>query len=101
MIQIHAPRFALGRLIATPAALAAIAEEGMAPFEFVARHVRGDHGDLDEHDRLANAEAMWSGGRILSVYPLAKAGKRLWCLTEATDDRGHRAVTTLLLDVDY
>jgi len=101
MIRIQTPRFALGKLVATQAALAAIAEEGKAPFEFVARHVRGDHGDLDEHDRLANAEALRSGGRILSIYPLAKTGERLWCLTEATDDRGQRAVTTLLLASDY
>ncbi len=59
MIQIHTPLFSLGKLVATPSALAAIKEEGKRPFDFVARHARGDWGDdLSEEDRLLNDESV-------------------------------------------
>lgn len=39
------PRFSLGRIVATPAALDALAEAGQQPLEFIQRHARGDWGD--------------------------------------------------------
>lgn len=102
MIQIQAPRFPLGKLVATPAAFAAIKEEGMTPFAFVARHARGDYGDdLSEEDRLLNDESVKDGSRILSAFVLSKAQERLWCITEAVDDHGQREATTLLLSHEY
>ena len=102
MIQIQAPRFSLGKLVATPAALAAIKEEGMTPFAFVARHAKADWGDdLSEEDRLLNDEAVRDGSRILSAFVLSKAQERLWCITEAEDDHGQREATTLLLSSEY
>lgn len=37
-----APRFTLGRILATPGAIAAMEEAGNVPAEFLDRHVRGD-----------------------------------------------------------
>ena len=102
MIQIQVPRFSLGKLVATPAALAAIKEEGMTPFAFVARHARGDWGDdLSKEDRLLNDEAIKDGSRILSAFVLFKTKERLWCISEAEDDSGQREATTLLLSSEY
>ena len=102
MIQIQAPRFSLGKLVATKAALAAIKEEGMTPFAFVARHAKADWGDdLSEEDRLLNDEAVKDGSRILSAYVLPKSQERLWCITEVQNDHGQREATTLLLSHEY
>jgi hypothetical protein len=102
MIQIQAPRFSLGKLVATPAALAAIKEEGKNPFDFEARHARGDYGDdLSDEDRLLNDESIKDGSRILSAFILANTQERLWCITEAENDHGQREATTLLLSSEY
>lgn len=102
MIQIQAPRFSLGKLVATRAALAAIREEGKTPFAFVARHAKGDWGDdLSEEDRILNDEAVRDGSRILSAFVLSKAQERLWCITEGENDHGQREATTLLLSSEY
>jgi hypothetical protein len=102
MIQIHTPLFSLGKLVATPSALEAIKEEGMRPFDFVARHAKGDWGDdLSEEDRLLNDESVKDGSRILSAYVLPKTQERLWCITEAQGDHGQREATTLLLSSEY
>src|SRR4051812_40270862 len=45
------PRCDLGRLVATPGALEALGNAGQIPDEFVRRHVAGDWGDVDDHDR--------------------------------------------------
>ena len=45
-------RFSLGRLVATPGALQALAEAGDSPASLLQRHVVGDWGELDEEDRL-------------------------------------------------
>ena len=44
------PLFALGQVVATPGALAALEAAGQAPHEFLVRHVTGDWGDLVEED---------------------------------------------------
>jgi hypothetical protein len=89
------PRFALGQVVATPAALAALEEAGQFPQEFLHRHMRGDWGELDEHDRTANELALRHGGRLLSAYT-TKNGVRIWIISEAD-----RSATTILLPSDY
>jgi hypothetical protein len=42
--------FRLGDLLSTPAALAALFRGGQTPLFFLARHARGDWGDVDEED---------------------------------------------------
>ena len=91
----RALRFPLGRIVATPGALAAFERAGESPLPFLARHGAGDWGELDEHDREANERAVRQGERILSAYSLG-TGERLWLITEAD-----RRLTTFLLPSEY
>ena len=100
MVDIARPRFELGHVVATPAALSALEASGQAPIEFLHRHVRGDWGDLSEGDRECNEEALSDGSRILSAY-ITGSGQKLWIITEAVNDRGRRASTTILLPDEY
>jgi hypothetical protein len=89
------PLFPLGRLVATPGALAALERSGEQPGPFLRRHVMGDWGDVESGDAKLNDEAVGEGTRILSAYR-TKAGDRLWIITEAD-----RTATTLLLPEEY
>lgn len=93
--MILAPKFSLGDVVGTPGALQAIEESGQTPSFFLDRHVRGDYGDLDQHDLLQNEEALIHGDRLMSVYQTLK-NVRIWIITESD-----RSVTTLLLPDDY
>jgi len=100
MIAVNKPRFKLGQVVATPDVLAAMAKAGQQPWEFLARHVQADWGIVDAKDAEANDEALKDGSRLLSAY-LLKTGEKLWIITEAEDDHGNRAATTLLLPDEY
>jgi hypothetical protein len=95
-----AKKFSLGRIVATPRALEALAAAGQSAGEFLARYVTGDWGDLDEEDRQANDAALIDGSRILSAYTL-RTKERLWVITEATNEVGLRDCTTILLVSEY
>jgi hypothetical protein len=97
---IKKPLFSLGRIVATPGALEALQAAGQSPGEFLARHVTGDWGDLDAEDRSLNNGAVRDGSRILSAY-VTRKGERLWVITEAADEQGHRFSSTLLRPEDY
>jgi hypothetical protein len=86
--------FELGRVVATPAALAALEAARVAPRDLLARHQAGDWGDLAAFDRRENARALLTGARILSAYR-TPAGK-IWILTEAD-----RSSTCVLRPEDY
>jgi len=109
------PRFALGRVVATPGALALIHATNSNPFVLLAKHVIGDWGEIDPEDVVTNEDALEHGLRVLSVYrlPLQAAvekgaapaqpsqeaddhDNRIWLITEAD-----RSVTTLLLPEEY
>lgn len=62
--------FPLGQILATPGALAAIADAKSDPVIWILRHAAGDWGDLSRDDMIANAQALRHGGRILSSYVL-------------------------------
>ena len=100
MVDIARPRFELGRVVATPAALSVLEASGQTPHEFLHRHVFGDWGDLSDGDRECNEEALTDDSRILSAY-ITTSGQKLWIITEAVNDRGRRASTTLLLPEEY
>ena len=95
MVPLNKPLFHLGRVVATPGAVEALTEAGQKPWEFLARHVQGDWGDLSEGDRQANDQALKDGSRLLSAYQ-TKTGQRLWIITEAD-----RSSTCLLLPDEY
>ena len=95
MIDLKKPLFDLGQVVATPGALAALEEAGQSPSEFLTRHVHGDWGMVDEHDRQANDGALQDGSRILSAYVLT-TGTKIWIITEAD-----RSSTCCLLPEEY
>ena len=87
-------RFPLGEVVHTPG-VAAIFGDDMGPvYGMLARHQRGDWGELDEHDREVNAEALAHGNRLLSAY--RHNDTRVWIITEAD-----RSSTTVLLPEEY
>ena len=92
---VNAARFPLGRIVATPGALGALAESGECPSSFIKRHVTGDWGQLDAEDQRENELSLVHGFRLLSAYTLSN-GTKLWIITEAD-----RSVTTLLLPSEY
>ena len=90
-----AVHLALGRLVATPGALAALKERGRGPQEFVERHVAGDWGDVGEDDWRANELALQRDQRLFSSYRV-DASLTVWIITEAD-----RSATTVLLPSEY
>lgn len=88
-------RFELGRILATPDALAALEASNQSPGEFLDRHASQDWGEVCEEDRRLNDEAVVSGERLLSSYRTRK-NVVIWVLTEAT-----RSATTILLPENY
>jgi hypothetical protein len=96
------PKFAPGVVLATPGASEAFNRNNQTPFEFLQRHLNGDWTDTDlgEEDRQANEQALVDGSRLLSAYRLAD-GTKMWCITEAVGENGHREATTFLLPQEY
>ena len=87
----------LGQVVATPGALAALSDAGVALTGYLARHARGDWGDaLPAEDKVANDRGLRYGERLLSAYRLPGTGVKLWIITE-----WDRSVTTLLLPSEY
>ena len=93
-------KFPLGRLLATPGALRVLEEAGQSPAVFLDRHARGDWGDVCDDDKQANENSLVDGSRLLSSYKTARNVK-IWIITEAADDQGHRVASTLLLPEEY
>jgi len=82
-----------GRILATPGALQLV-EEGVDLLVCLKRHLTGDWGDLDEHDRGENDFALKNGFRLLSAYNTPRG--KVWIITEYD-----RSVTTFLLPSEY
>ena len=104
--------FELGQVVATPGALDASraeweripawAREGAIQgaeavlFTFLARHARGDWGEVGPEDARENDFSIKNGYRILSAYTLPLTGVKVWIITEAD-----RSSTTFLLPEEY
>jgi len=102
MIAVNKPSFKPGKIVGTPLCLEAIEQAGQTPWTFLARHLAGDWGIVDNEDAQANNEALKDGSRLLSAYLLNDAARtKIWIITEAVDDNGHREATTLLLPEEY
>jgi len=85
------PRFPLGRIFATPGALALNVDLAA----YLRRHHCGDWGDeLCAEDKQANEDALHYGTRLLSRFS-TPAGS-IYVITEA-----NRASTTILLPSEY
>ncbi|MBI5769790.1 MAG: hypothetical protein HZA93_18585 [Verrucomicrobia bacterium] len=88
-----AARFRLGRIVATPHALATLPNAEI--LHAIQRHHAGDWGDVCATDRAVNDLAFVEGTRLFSVYH-SQTGTKFWIITEAD-----RSVTTVLLPEDY
>jgi len=86
-------KFALGKVVATPGALAALTQDDLQ--QGLGRHQAGDWGDLDDDDRASNDRALIDGTRLLSAYKSA-CDTKFWIITE-----WDRSVTTVLLPDEY
>jgi hypothetical protein len=89
-----APRFSLGRIVATPGALATMEDQGISPSSLLARHVAGDWGNVPPEDAAENELSVRAGFRILSSY--GEGDARLWLVSEAD-----RSSTTILRPDEY
>ncbi len=87
------PLFELGQVVSTPGALDALSREDIG--DALARHHRGDWGEVGRHDWRENETALREGFRLLSVYRGANAVK-FWVITEAD-----RSSTCVLLPEEY
>lgn len=86
-------KFSSGQIVLTPTALNTLSQTDVQTA--LVRHLRGDWGDVDEHDRKENELSLQRGFRLLSVYHAAN-GTKFWIITEAD-----RSATTILLPSDY
>ena len=100
MISVNNPKFQLGQTLATPGALEALEQARQSFWTFLAKHARGEWGQLDAEDAALNDEALKDGSRLLSAY-LLKDGTKIWIITEAEDDNGKREATTILRPEEY
>jgi hypothetical protein len=107
LMAVSTLRFSLGSVVATPGALALLAQHGVEPAELLSRHLSGDWGQVSADDAQANNHALKHGDRLLSAYVLplrdsgaarddTPAGDRVWVITEAD-----RSSTCLLLPSEY
>ena len=97
------PAFSVGQLVATRGVFD-LAYEDTAFAQFVqkclARHVKGDWGDVDSEDKQANDQALKQGDRLLSAYKDDRFPRHgvstIWIITEAD-----RSATTILFPDEY
>jgi hypothetical protein len=85
-------KFQPGTIVTTLGALDVATREQIAVI--LARHLRGDWGEVDHEDAAANERAIKDGERLLSVYDVN--GEKLWVITEA-----NRSATTVLTPDEY
>ena len=93
MTTVPFAKFRLGRIVATPTALAYLTHEDIR--RGIERHQAGDWGDVGEEDRKENEFSLTRRLRLFSVYH-AESGVKFWMITEAD-----RRSTRVLLPKDY
>jgi len=85
------PKFALGQTVITANAKAVLPELDVVLA--LQRHHSGDWGDVDNHDRQVNEDALRNGDRLVSIYKSVR-DKKFYIITDGD-------VTTVLLPEDY
>ena len=91
-----APLFDLGRVVATPGAMALLASAGENSARLLERHASGDWGEVPPEDARENERSIKYSFRIVSAYHVGGAGERVWIVTEAD-----RSSTCILLPSEY
>ena len=89
------PLFPPGEVVSTPGALEAMQAANVSPLALLRRHLAGDWGDLDKHDKRLNDLAIEDGTRIFSAYEITPTSK-VWLITEAD-----RSSTAFCLPSEY
>ncbi len=89
-------KFQLGRVVATPGAMALLEKQGVHPGTLLERHGTGDWGDLGKEDKCLNDQAITSENRILSMYHVPDQHHRVYVITE-----WDRSSTCILLPQEY
>lgn len=88
--------FSLGQVVMTKG-IADLVDAGKVDIlPLISRHSTGDWGDVCSHDRQLNDDAVESGNRILSCYPISSEVGKVWIITE-----WDRSYTTVLLPDEY
>lgn len=95
MVAENKPLFKLGRVVATPNAMAELEKANESAMPFIQRHHCGDWGNLCDDDKMVNNKGVKSGSQLLSSYFLS-TGQEIWVITEP-----NRSVTTILLPEEY
>lgn len=88
-------RFGLGACCITGGARSVLLRHDVNFLTLIARHARGDWGDVDDEDAETNQRAVMFGGRLFSVYDVSPTD-RIYVITEADRSR-----TTMLLPNEY
>jgi len=88
-------RFPLGDLYITKGIMDLIERQGVDIAPLVTRHLTGDWGDMDSHDRAHNDHALLTGARLLNAYRVAET-ETVWIITESS-----RTETTVLRPDEY
>lgn len=86
------PLFHPGKLLVSPAALAALRANGIPVISVVLRHICGDWGSVSQSDREQNDLSIPTGLRLLSLYHLPD-GSRIFVTTAW--DRSHTTIEKL------
>ena len=86
-------KFSLGQTVITANANAVLPELDVVLA--LQRHHSGDWGDVDDHDRQVNEDALRNGDRLVSIYKSVR-DQKFYIITE-----WDRSVTTVLLPEDY
>ena len=84
----------LGKVLATPAAIAHLTSHDASPNDLLHRHLNGDWADICLDDKKLNDTAVRTDGRILSAYVVAS--EKFYVITE----RDH-SYTTVMLAAEY
>jgi hypothetical protein len=92
------PLFHPGRLLVTPAAMAALRTNGVPVICVMLRHISGDWGSISEDDKRENDLSINAGLRLLSVYRLPDQARMLviteWDRSHTTIERFDEVVVT-------
>jgi len=89
-------RFDMGQIVITTGADITLAQLERHPVQLLARHVEGDWGNLDDHDKELNEQALNPDfpTRVFSAYNIDD--ERFYVITE-----WDRSITTILRSDEY
>ena len=86
----------LGKIGPTDAALAALRKAGLSPATLLARHQRGDQGEISPYEIGLSAEELDAENLVTSIYRLS-TGDAIW----VTTDKRWNVTTLLLMSADF